>query len=360
MTTDEKYMNYALQLAKRGGVNVLTNPNVGSVVVYKDKIIGEGYHRQYGKAHAEVNAIDSVKPENRQFLSESTIYVNLEPCCHTGKTPPCTQKIIDNGLKRVVIGMQDPFPQVNGEGINILRNAGKEVTVGVLEQQCIDLNKEFITYNAQKRPYIILKWAQTLDGFIDSDRSADVAPQWLTGERCKQLVHKWRSEISGIMVGSSTIERDNPRLNVREWSGNSPIKVTIDRKGKLSEDSSFFVPDSKVIVFTEVDKVSKKEHIDYIKIDFSDKNAIKEVMKHLYNAKIKTLMVEGGNKLFNLLIENDLYDEARIFTSPIMVSELEGGEKMQGVKAPTIPKPQKIEFETIDNVTLKTCYFKAY
>ncbi|MFI3267085.1 MAG: bifunctional diaminohydroxyphosphoribosylaminopyrimidine deaminase/5-amino-6-(5-phosphoribosylamino)uracil reductase RibD [Rikenellaceae bacterium] len=360
MTTDEKYMSYALQLAKRGGIGVLTNPNVGSVVVYGDRIIGEGYHRQYGKAHAEVNAIDSVKDEDRQFLSESTIYVNLEPCCHTGKTPPCTQKIIDNGLKRVVIGMQDPFPQVNGEGIAILRNAGIDVTVGVLEQECIDLNKDFITYNAQKRPYIILKWAQTLDGFIDSDRSAEVQPAWLTGERCKQLVHKWRSEINGIMVGSSTIEKDNPRLNTREWSGKSPIKITIDRKGKLDEKGAFFMPDAKKIIFTELEKESKNDEIEYIQVDFVDKNALKVVMEHLYKAKIKVLMVEGGTKLVNLLIENNLFDEARIFTSPIMVSELEGGEKMKGIKAPTVPSPSRKEFTTIGDVTLKTCYYKNF
>ncbi|MFI3261460.1 MAG: bifunctional diaminohydroxyphosphoribosylaminopyrimidine deaminase/5-amino-6-(5-phosphoribosylamino)uracil reductase RibD [Rikenellaceae bacterium] len=360
MTTDEKYMSYALQLAQRGGINVLTNPNVGSVVVYNGRIIGEGYHRQYGKAHAEVNAIDSVKDEDRQYLSESTIYVNLEPCCHTGKTPPCTQKIIDNGLKRVVIGMQDPFPQVNGEGIAILRQAGIDVTVGVLEQESIDLNKNFIVYNAHKRPYIIFKWAQTLDGFIDSDRTADMQAAWLTGERCKQLVHKWRSEINGIMVGSSTIEKDNPRLNTREWSGASPVKITIDREGKLKEEGAFFMPDSKKIIFTEVDKVSDKEDVEYIKVDFSSEGAIKEVMEHLYRLKIKVLMVEGGTKLVKLLVENGLFDEARVFSSPIMLSELKGGENLKGVKAPMVPEPQNTKVELIDNITLKTCYYRNY
>lgn len=357
MTIDEKYMSYALQLAKRGGLKVLTNPKVGAVVVYNNKIIGEGFHEIYGEAHAEVNAINSVKDEDKKFLPLSTIYVNLEPCCHTGKTPPCTEKIINSKIKRVVIGMKDPFPKVNGEGINILRNTGIEVTVGVLENVCIELNREFIVYHSKKRPYIIFKWAQTLDGYIDSDRDSKTPPQWLTGARCKQIVHKWRSEIDAIMVGRQTIERDNARLNVRLWSGQSPIKITIDRKGVLTGCEDFFINDSKIILFTTSPKISNDKNIHYIKIDDNDENPLKEIMKHLYAHKIKSLMIEGGTTLFNLFLKSGEIDEARIFTSPIMLSQLSGGERLNGVHAPILPTPNSSKYEIIDNITIKTCYY---
>lgn len=357
MTTDKKYMSYALSLAERGGINVGTNPKVGAVIVHNNRIIGEGYHQLYGEAHAEVNAIDSIKEEDIKFLSEATMYVNLEPCCHTGKTPPCTEKIINNNIKRVVIGMQDPFPKVNGEGINILRNAGINVTVGILEAESITLNREFIVYHEKKRPYITFKWAQTLDGYIDSARDITIPPQWLTSSKCKQIVHKWRSEMNSIMAGSSTIKRDNSRLNVREWNGKSPHKITIDRYGYLLEDKDFFINDAPITLFTSIEKQSSLAHVEYVKINFESDNFMEEILSYLYEHKIKTLMIEGGSILFSMLLKFGYIDEARIFVSPLMLSELNGGENLEGVKAPILPKPISSKNEIIDNIILKTCYY---
>lgn len=334
-----KYMQYALQIAKKGGREVLTNPKVGAVIVYKDRIIGEGYHKKYGETHAEVNAISSVSKEDLQHLPNSTIYVTLEPCCHYGKTPPCTELIITMGIRRVVIGMEDPFPRVAGGGIKQLREFGIEVIVGVCEKECRELNIDYITFNAERRPYIIFKWAQTLDGYLDADRPVTTPPAWLTGERCKQLVHKWRSEEHGIMVGTNSVIMDDPSLTVRLWSGENPHRYTFDRRGKIRKGSYKIIDnEAPTTIFTYED--------------------IEEVMDYLYLNRVKSLFVEGGATLFNALLSQNLIDEARVFVAPTLLSELYEGKYLTGVKAPLLPSPLASKVELIDTILLKTCYYR--
>ena len=226
-TTDQQYMQRCLQLAAKGRTNTKPNPMVGSIIVFQNKIIGEGYHMKYGEAHAEVNAINSVK--DKSLLSKSTLYVNLEPCAHHGKTPPCSDLIIKNKIMRVVIGCKDTFAKVAGKGIERMQKANIKVDVGVLEQESIDINKAFFKYHREKRPYIILKWAQTLDGFIDLERKSydEIGINWITNPILKLPVHKWRSEESGILIGAGTLSNDNPKLDTREWYGKNPLRILI-------------------------------------------------------------------------------------------------------------------------------------
>lgn len=357
MCDDNKYMSYAISLAKRGGIHVLSNPLVGAVIVCDNKIVGEGYHKKYGEAHAEVNAIKNVKYNDKHLLPSSTMYVSLEPCCHTGKTPPCTSLIIANKIKRVVIAMRDPFPKVDGEGIKILRDAGVDVKVGVMEKEAMELNRDFIIFHTQKRPYIVFKWAQTIDGFIDSDREDNTSPEWLTGESCKRLVHKWRSESHGIMVGSSTIRRDNAHLDVREWTGRNPHRFSIDRKGNLDEKAAFFTNDAPVTIFTSAVKKSSKQWITYVYIDFDSQSWINDIMSYMYKHNIKRLFIEGGKQLFDLFLERNLLDESHTFISNRSISELRGGETLNGITAPILPKNTHSSVVNIDGIIIKTCYY---
>ena len=299
---------------------------VGCVIVYDEKIIGEGYHRKFGEAHAEVNAINSVT--NHKLLKKSTLYVNLEPCSHFGKTPPCTDLIISKNIPRVVIGCVDSFSQVSGRGIKKLKQTGCNVTVSVLEKESRELNKRFFTFNEKKRPYIILKWAQTLDGFIDVIRTADnqIEPTWITNEYSRILVHKWRSQEPAIMVGTKTAEKDNPKLNVRDWTGTNPIRIVLDRQLRLSKNLNLFDKTIHTIIFTENDKKSLK-NIDYIKINFS-KNIIPQILDYLYQIKVQSIIIEGGEKLIMSLVNQNMWDEARVFV----------GNKFfyKGIKAPVI------------------------
>jgi diaminohydroxyphosphoribosylaminopyrimidine deaminase/5-amino-6-(5-phosphoribosylamino)uracil reductase len=335
------FMRHCIRLAEKGRGNVAPNPMVGAVIVYNNKIIGEGYHRKYGEAHAEVNAINSVS--DKSLLQKSTIYVSLEPCAHFGKTPPCADLIVSYKIPRVVIGMQDPFAKVNGLGIKKLESAGCNVTVGVLEKECENLNKEFITFHTKKRPYIILKWAQTIDGFIDKTRTGNdkQKPNWITDEICRSLVHKWRTEIQAIMVGTNTAAIDNPKLNVRLWEGNSPLRIVIDKNLKLSENLFLFDKTVPTIVLNEV-KNSNYNNIEYKKINFSN-NFLNNLMDILYKKGINSLFVEGGLQLLNSFIENNLWDEARIFTGNI--------EFKEGVVAPDI-KGKKTSINNIGNSIL--------
>ena len=238
--TDEKFMLRCHDLARLGIARTAPNPMVGCVIVLDEKIIGEGYHRKCGEAHAEVNAINSVS--NHELLKKSTLYVSLEPCSHYGKTPPCTDLIISKKIPRVVIGCVDSFSEVSGRGIKKLKQAGCDVIVGVLENESRELNKRFFTFNEKKRPYIILKWAQTLDGFIDIIRTDEnqIAPTWISNEHSRMLVHKWRSHEDAIMVGTNTAEKDNPSLNVRDWDGKNPLRVVLDRQLRLNEKLNLF------------------------------------------------------------------------------------------------------------------------
>lgn len=312
---DIQYMARALELAALGAGEVSTNPLVGAVVVHDGKIIGEGYHRRFGEAHAEVNAIDSVA--DRSLLAESTLYVSLEPCCHHGKTPPCTDLIISNGIKRVVVAMQDPFALVCGEGINRLRDNGIEVTVGVLKEEAEWQNRRFITYHAKKRPYIIVKYARTQDGYIDNDRDASTPASWLTGYPCRVLVHRWRAEEDAIMVGTNTVLRDNPSLTVREWYGRNPLRITIDKRGVLPENAKIFSHDAQTLVFTH--------------------ESIEEILSILHARGVQSVLVEGGKTLVENLAKGGYIDEIREFISPMLLSDLKGGKGRSGVKAPDVP-----------------------
>lgn len=308
---DTKFMGRCLELANKAKGKTSPNPMVGAVIVHKGLIIGEGYHLKAGEAHAEVNAINSVKDKN--LLKSSTLYVNLEPCSHYGKTPPCAEYIISEGIKKVVTGTMDTSDKVMGQGILMLRSAGCEVVTGVLEEECRWINRRFFTFNEKKRPYIILKWAQSADGFIDIDRKKDHEhkPTWITGKAEKVLVHKWRAAEQSILTGAGTVRADNPRLNVRDWSGVDPMKVILSSSGRLDDKSALFQTNGINIVFTHNVDV-KIADADIMKLD-SDNDSVVQISDFLYNSGIQSLLIEGGAKVFSHFISTGLWDEARIF-----------------------------------------------
>lgn len=302
-----------IQLAANGLGSTYPNPLVGSVIVANDKIIGEGWHHKAGEPHAEVNAIESVA--DKEQLKDATIYVNLEPCSHYGKTPPCADRIIYYGIKNVVIGNLDPNPQVAGRGIKKLMEAGCTVRTGVLEDECNELNKRFFTFHRKKRPYIFLKWAQTLDGFIapQPETRTETKPVWITNEYSRQRVHKMRGEEMAILVGTTTVLEDNPSLTTRNWSGNNPIRIVLDRNLILDNSLTIFDKAVKTIVFTESGFPSSMEMIVYEKIDFS-KNIASQICDVLYKHNIQSLIVEGGSKTLQTFINEGLWDEAFVFS----------------------------------------------
>ena len=333
-------MHRCLELAKNGKAQVAPNPMVGCVIVYQNKIIGQGYHQHYGQAHAEVNAIHSVK--DKTLLKQSTLYVNLEPCAHYGKTPPCSDFIIDHQIPKVVVGCIDSFSEVSGKGIEKMRKAGIEVVIGVLEQTSIDLNKRFFTFHTKKRPYIILKWAATQDGFMDVDRSVitnieqqNVNPfhetkdcfvprndemtsqahnkvdNWITTPASKIVVHKWRSEEMGILIGTNTAINDNPQLNVRKWKGKNPIRIVLDLNNRLTNDLHVLDNSTPTIIVTHHQKTNR-ENIQYCAID-SDKKMLPQLLHILYQLEIQSVIVEGGKKLIETFIAENRWDEARVF-----------------------------------------------
>ncbi len=321
------YMQRCLQLAQNGVGYVAPNPMVGAVVVHNYKIIGEGFHKRYGDAHAEPNAINSVK--DKSLLPESTLYVNLEPCSHYGKTPPCADFIIEHKISRVVIGTLDPNPKVSGRGVELMRNAGIEVVVGVMEKECRELNKRFFIFQEQKRPYVLLKWAQTNDGFIDKKRTHHTEqPLLISNAITKQLTHKMRAENQSILVGANTILLDNPSLTVRKWSGKSPIRIAIDRQGRIPFDFNLFDGSIPTIVFTE--KFRENQHnLEFIKIIF-DEHVLKNILKIVFERNIDSILVEGGASILTSFIEAGLWDEANIEVSQIRIGD--------GVKAPLLNK----------------------
>src|SRR5690554_5115458 len=266
MDLSEKYMMRCIELARLGMGHVSPNPLVGCVIVHRNKIIGEGYHRQYGGPHAEVNAINEVT--DHQLLKESTLYVSLEPCAHYGLTPPCSDLIIEKMIPKVVIGTTDPFAAVAGRGITKLQKAGVEVVTGVLEDSCRELNKRFFTYHQKQRPYVILKWAQTADGFIDMERNpADIGtPTWITGPLALTLVHKLRSEEDAILVGTNTALADNPSLTVRHWSGRNPIRAVVDLNRRLPQSLNIFNGKAQTLIFN-TDKESTEGQNLWIRTD---------------------------------------------------------------------------------------------
>ncbi|GAB2776144.1 bifunctional diaminohydroxyphosphoribosylaminopyrimidine deaminase/5-amino-6-(5-phosphoribosylamino)uracil reductase RibD [Actinomadura fibrosa] len=290
---------------------------VGCVIVHKDRIIGEGWHQKAGEPHAEVNAVNSVRDQD--LLKKATIYVSLEPCSHYGKTPPCSNLIIDSGIKKVVIGTVDPFSEVAGKGIKKLMDAGCEVIVGVLEKESQELNRRFFTYHTKQRPYVILKWAQSADGFLSPGETPDGKrrPVWITNEYSKQRVHKWRSEEQAILVGTNTAIADNPKLNTRLWTGADPVRVVLDRQLRIPENSHLFDNSIKTLVLTE--KESKErgaKNVIFEKLDFSSKLP-QQIMEVLYRHEIQSVIIEGGNQTLQTFIDDQLWDEARIFTGNI-------------------------------------------
>ncbi|HSD06526.1 bifunctional diaminohydroxyphosphoribosylaminopyrimidine deaminase/5-amino-6-(5-phosphoribosylamino)uracil reductase RibD [Flavobacterium sp.] len=327
MKIHEKYMSRCIALAKNGLGTTYPNPMVGSVIVYEDKIIGEGWHKKAGEPHAEVNAVNSV--QDKSLLTKATIYVSLEPCSHFGKTPPCCDLIIKHKIPNVVIGIVDPFAKVAGNGIKKLIEAGVHVTIGILEDKCNELNKRFFTFHQKKRPYIILKWAQTQDGFIAPLEKAEKKPVWISNTYSRQLTHKWRTEEQAILVGTQTVIDDNPKLNVRDWQGNNPIRIVLDSNNRIPKESAIFDNSVKTIVLNNSENSILQENTTFERINFKQ-NIVEQIVESLYNHNIQSVIIEGGLRTLQTFIDAGIWDEARIFTGNTFFGE--------GIKAPILPK----------------------
>jgi len=326
MNNHDLFMLRCIELASNGLGAVAPNPMAGCVIVHDGKIIGEGFHQKFGQAHAEVNAInDAIKKHDEEILNRSALYVSLEPCAHTDKTPPCADLIIEKKIPVVYVGCIDPFLKVNGKGVERLRKAGVEVHSEILEKECRELNKRFFTFHEKKRPYIILKYAQSKDGFIAVVNSTNEKGN-ISNDYSRKLVHKWRGEEQAIMIGTNTAVADNPFLTVRDWKGKNPLRVVIDRSLKLPPTMNVFNSDAPTLIFNEK-KNDKTNNIEWVAVDFG-KNFLKEIVQQLYIREIQSVIVEGGTKLLQSFIDENIWDEARIFT----------GDKWLGVgvKAPLL------------------------
>jgi len=322
---DEKYIQRCIDLAYLGQGKVAPNPMVGCVIVKDGIIIGEGYHENFGGSHAEINAIRNVG--NDAAIQGATIFVSLEPCTHFGKTPPCTLAILALKPKRLVIGSRDTNPSVAGKGIDRLKREGIEVVEGILEEECRALNKRFFTFHEKRRPYVILKWAQTKDGFLDRNREDDeVGIHWISSPETKVLVHKWRSEEQGILVGRNTILNDNPSLTVREFSGSNPTRIVIDSNLKLSKDVGVFSNEAPTLVFNRV-KNAQEGSTEWIKIS---ETSTKLILEELYKRNILSVLVEGGSRTLQYFIIDNVWDEARVIVSDTLFKE--------GMRAPVLTK----------------------
>ena len=340
------YMKRCIQLALNGRNTTAPNPLVGCVIVYNNSIIGEGWHYKAGEPHAEVHAITSVK--DRSLLSKSTIYVSLEPCSHFGRTPPCSDLIIKSGIKNVVIGTIDPFAKVSGAGIRKLMQAGCEVIVGVLEEECLKLNTHFITYHTKKRPYIILKWAMSADHFIAPKSKSNNKTVWITNATSKQLVHQWRAQSQAILVGSNTIIMDNPQLTTRQWYGKNPIRVVLSLSGNLPQHTNIFDKRVKTIVITSNEYVqSNSENLIYESID-NEQELTNEICNILYKHQIQSVIIEGGTMTLQTFLNANMWDETRVFTANNILFN-------SGVKAPNFTKHATITKE-LQNDTLRICF----
>jgi diaminohydroxyphosphoribosylaminopyrimidine deaminase/5-amino-6-(5-phosphoribosylamino)uracil reductase len=323
---DIKFMRRCLDMAVSAEGLTYPNPMVGSVIAYNGLIIGEGYHLKAGAPHAEENAILSVK--DKDLLRDSVLYVNLEPCSHFGMRPPCTDLIISNGIKKVVIGTKDTSDKVSGKGKEKLESAGCEVVTDVLEKECRYLNRRFFTFHEKKRPYVILKWAQSSDGFIDIERNkkSERKPTWIIGKAERVLVHKWRASEQSILAGAGTIRSDNPDLTVRNWAGENPLRLVLSGSGDLASNLPLFKTIGTDIVFTHNTSVRIPDS-EIVKLD-KGRDSLEQVTEYLYNKNIQSVIIEGGAQVLNNFISTGLWDEARIFY----------GDKnfMQGIKAPVI------------------------
>ena len=329
---DERYMRRALQLARQGGGHASPNPMVGAVVVHDGKITGEGFHRCCGQGHAEVNAIASVRDE--AVLPQSTIYVTLEPCSHYGKTPPCAKLLVDKGIRRVVVGMLDPFEKVSGRGVAMLREAGIDVEVGVLEQECRELNKRFVTAHTTGMPWVQLKWAQSSDGFMASSTGAVMLSTPLT----QRFVHRERSLADAIVVGARTVAIDNPSLNTRHWSGNSPLRVVLDRNLSIPSNCQLLNDGDKTLIYNEK-KEDIKDCVEWAKLDTKE---TKNWLCDLYHRGITSVMVEGGANVLQQMLDAGLWNEMRIEIAPVTL----GG----GIRAPKVDMSRAAHQEIDGNV----------
>lgn len=342
---DEDYLKRCIELARNGAGLVAPNPMVGCVLVHNKSIIGEGWHRKYGEAHAEVNAVNSVTDPT--LLAESTAYINLEPCSHFGKTPPCADFLIKHRIKKVVVGMRDPHPKVAGNGIKKLKEAGIEVVEGILEAECKELNKRFIAFHTKKRPYIILKWAQSADGYIAPDatsmsKEAFEQKRHITGKTVQKLVHKWRGEEDAILVGTQTLITDNPELNTRAWPGKNPLRVVLDLNLRVPHTAKVFNKQQPTLLFTYHKNVSEHypEHITVPE----KADVLPFILHTLFERNIQSIIIEGGTYTLQKAIDAGLWDETQIF-----ISKKELGS---GIKAPVAPAGKPFIQSNIDHVQL--------
>lgn len=325
-------MSRCIQLATFGRGDVAPNPMVGALLVYDNKIIGEGYHKKYGEAHAEVNCINSVLPENKILVEKGTLYVSLEPCSHYGKTPPCSDLIIKNKIKKVVIGCKDSYEEVAGRGIQKLQDAGVEVVVGVLENECRELNKRFFCFHEKKGPYVILKWAQSANDKIGASNGERTL---ISNDYSNRMVHKWRSEEAGILIGTNTAMKDDPSLTTRLWEGKNPVRIVIDKDLKLSSKLKVFDGKAPTIFFNKA-KNAIDGNLQFVKIDGD--RFLEQLLHSLYEKNIQSILVEGGSKTLQTFIDAGLWDEARIITNEEMIIE-------NGIAAPEMKGFELIQQE---------------
>lgn len=344
MGIHEQYMSRCLDLAGLGAGYVAPNPMVGAVLVHENRIIGEGYHQQYGGPHAEVNCIRSVAENDRELISRSVLYVSLEPCAHFGKTPPCADLIIASKIPRVVIACRDPFPEVNGKGIERLRDAGVNVELGVLEREATELNKRFFTFHIRQRPYIILKWAQTSDRRIGYGTAQRML---ISNEYTQRLVHRWRTEEAAILVGTSTAMLDDPSLTARFWPGNHPVRLVIDRSLKLPGSLNLFDRTVPTIVFNTI-RNEERDGLFFVKLH-EEKDLILQMMDELYTRKLSSVIVEGGAALISSFLRSGIWDEIRVIENTAMLA----GE---GLFAPDLPAVELMK--EIQILTDRIRYFR--
>lgn len=340
MTSDEAHMDRCIELAQLGAGHVAPNPMVGSVLVYKGRIIGEGYHKQYGEAHAEVNCINSVAEEDKMFISQSTLYVSLEPCAHFGKTPPCANLIIEQKIPKVVVGCRDPFKQVNGKGIEKLQRAGVEVVTDVLVDECKELNKRFFTFHTQRRPYIVLKWAESGNRKI---ANIDRSRVFISNEFTNRQVHKWRSEEAGILVATKTALFDDPSLNTRLWPGKDPVRLIVDMNLRLPTTLQVFNKQQRSIIFNRV-KHEEEGNILYYQVT-EDVSIVHQILNGCYYLNIQSILVEGGAMLLQTFIDEGIWDEARVITNPALIIN-------EGLPAPQLKDQEVVRTENIFSDTI--------
>lgn len=326
-TADEQYMRRCLQLALMAEGRTYPNPMVGSVIVCDGRIIGEGYHRKAGTPHAEVNAVASVK--DKSLLANSTLYVNLEPCAHWGRTPPCAKLIIDSHIPRVVVGCVDTFSEVSGKGIAMMREAGVDVRVGLLEQECRYVNRRFFTYHEKQRPYVLLKWAESADGYIDALRDAKDRPVWFTNEECRRLVHKQRTEECAVMIGADTALLDNPSLTARSWQGNQPMRIVIDLHGRTYGAPLKLFTDGGDAIVLSGQRNGKEGNVQYVRVE-SDGMSVKPLLKALYDMEVQSVIVEGGRVTLQRFIDEGVWDEAWRYVGTLALGDGVPAPRMTG------------------------------